>query len=187
MKIIKNKKSSKSQYTSDPNTYDITKKEHVLGNFVVVESHDVFAYSGTVAYHSTGLIYANGSVVAYAQVINEIMSLCFFSHLSSDGECTLEVNFSMTHFRYIPNETNKYNTTEELNKKILKQNSKKSINKEFEYFLLHFKNNDLSFSVAKENSNKKIDNSKVNFFESLDNSEPNYTSYAFNSESQNSN
>jgi len=27
----------------------------------------------------------------------------------------------MTHFRYIPNETNKYNTTEELNKKILKQ------------------------------------------------------------------
>jgi len=66
----------------------------------------------------------------------------------------------MTHFRYIPNETNKYNTTEELNKKILKQmkfkkkkknrqNSKKSINKEFEYFLLHFKNNDLSFSVAK--------------------------------------
>jgi len=38
-----------------------------------------------------------------------------------------------------------------------------------------------------ENSNKKIDNSKVNFFESLDNSEPNYTSYAFNSESQNSN
>ena len=67
----------------------------------------------------------------------------------------------MTHYRYIPNETNKYNTTEELNKKILKQmkfkkkkkknkqNSKKSINKEFEYFLLHFKNNDLSFSVAK--------------------------------------
>ena len=66
----------------------------------------------------------------------------------------------MTHFRYIQNETNKYNTTEELNKKILKQmkfkkkkknrqNSKKSINKEFEYFLLHFKNNDLSFSVAK--------------------------------------
>jgi len=45
----------------------------------------------------------------------------FFSHLGSDGECTLEVNFSMTHYRYIPNETNKYNTTEELNKKILKQ------------------------------------------------------------------
>jgi len=38
-----------------------------------------------------------------------------------------------------------------------------------------------------ENPNKKIDNSKVNFFESLDNSEPNYTSYAFNSGSQNSN
>jgi len=45
----------------------------------------------------------------------------FFSHLGSDGKCTLEVNFGMTHFRYIPNETNKYNTTEELNKKILKQ------------------------------------------------------------------
>jgi len=38
-----------------------------------------------------------------------------------------------------------------------------------------------------ENANKKIDNSKVNFFESLDNSEPNNTSYEFNSGSRNSN
>ncbi|KAL6631424.1 hypothetical protein U3516DRAFT_737504 [Neocallimastix sp. 'constans'] len=154
------------------------KREHVPGNFVVVESSTKNGTtSGTVAYHSTGLIYANGSVVAYAQVINEIMSLRFFSHLGSDGECTLEVNFSMTHYRYIPNETNKYNTTEELNKKILKV-YKLIVPSTFE------ETNNNSYI---ENPNKKIDNSKVNFFESLDNSEPNYTSYAFNSGSQNSN
>ncbi|KAG4102868.1 hypothetical protein H8356DRAFT_1359037 [Neocallimastix lanati (nom. inval.)] len=87
-------KSFKSQYTSDPNSYDITKKEHVLGNFIVVESHDVLAYS----YIQNNDIQQNHNegVIAYAQVINEIMSLRFFSHLGSDGECTLECNGNLS-------------------------------------------------------------------------------------------
>jgi len=179
--------------------------------------------TGTVGYNNSGLIYANGSVVAYAQVIKEgdtvgigyyptngnifftlngnfVQTLSesilhkqrFFPHLGSDGECTLDVNFGITHFTYKPNENNKYLTTEELNNKNIKQND----------FNIDESVNDSSFSFPKEtntstskvnilndpystettnnisyieNVNKKIDNSNIDFFESIDNANTNYT------------
>jgi len=280
LKILKgkNKKSSKSQYASDTNSYDITKKQYkeikkraCPWKFLIVESsttnaylgHDVLVYSyiqnngiqqlkfqnkkgekvstqtqlpfyfskpfcisnefyyyeikvikindskiyfglglssymltdlpgttdGTVGYHSSGLIYANGSVVAYAQVVSEndvvgvgyypsngkifftlngkyIQNISgdilhrqrFFPHLGSDGECTLEVNFGMTHFEYIPNETNKYFTTEELNAKNIKANELRERNSE------NFNDQsvkDTSFSISKDNG-ASISGTKVN-------------------------
>eukprot|EP00833_Pecoramyces_ruminatium_P014728 jgi/Orpsp1_1/1188760/evm.model.d7180000067012.1 len=140
--------------------------------------------TGTVAYHSSGLIYANGSVVAYAKVINEddvvgigyypsngnifftlngkyIQTLSgdvlhkqrFFPHLGSDGECTLEVNFGMTHFIYVPNESNKYLTTEQLNNRNIKDNEQSESREDD--LNNAFKDSNTSFSSPKDNNISK--------------------------------
>jgi len=185
---------------------------------------------GTVGYHSSGLIYANGSIVAYAKVVNEgdvigigyypsngnifftlngkyVQTLSgdvlhrqrFFPHLGTDGECTLEVNFGMKDFVYVPDESNKYLTTEQLNNRNIKNNEVVE-NREDDLNNVLFKDSNTSISSPRdnaissssskepsttevtnntsyiENANKKIDNSKIDFFESIDKTDTNYTS-----------
>jgi len=299
LKILKgkNKKNSKSQYISDTNSFDITKKQYkeikkraCPWKFISVESsttnaylgHDVLVYSyiqnngiqqlkfqnkkgekvstqtqlpfyfskpfcisnefyyyeikvikindsqiyfglglssymltdlpgttsGTVAYHSSGLIYANGSVVAYAQVINEndvvgigyypsngrifftlngkyIQNISgdilhrqrFFPHLGSNGECTLEVNFGMTHFKYIPNEAHEYYTMEELNEKNIKANELKERNGEN---LNDHSVKDTSFFVSKDNGASTSANKVNKLIDTSTTEESNNNSYIEN-------